>query len=114
MNHDDQQEEYKEFQAVMARHLAHLTAISARYTAKLLAPDRDWFFEQALEKAWERRKGFSPSKQRLVTWWDSICKEVAKSRPTWTVLTITGEKIVKGKHLHLWGLNCNGDWLDTI
>lgn len=112
MSYDPQ--EYKAFREVLVQHFAALADVSSRYTAKLLAPDRDWFFEQALEKAWERRKGFSPSKQRLATWWDSICKEVAESRPTWTVLTITGEKIVDGKHLRLWGLNCNGDWLDTI
>lgn len=106
--------EYKDFSKMLVRHLAALGNVSARYTAKLLADDRDWFFEQALNKAWAQRAKFSPSKQGLNLWWNSICKEVALSRTTWTVLTITGEKIVKGKHLHLWGLNCNGDFLDTI
>lgn len=112
MNYDEK--EYAEFRETLVRHLAALANVSARYTAKLLAPDRDWFFEQALNKAWEQRQGFSPSKQGLNLWWDGICKEVAQSRATWTVLTITGDKVVKGKHLHLWGLNCNGDFLDTI
>lgn len=112
MNHD--QQEYKEFQTTLVRHLAHLTDVAAKYTAKLLDADREWFFEQALNTAWERRRGFNPSKQALILWWDSICKDVARSRATWTVLTITGDKIVSGKHLHLWGLGCNGDWYDTI
>ena len=112
MNYDP--EEYAAFREMLVRHFAALTDISAKYTAKLLAADREWFFEQALEKAWEQRKGFSPSKQGLGLWWGSVCQEVAESRPFWTVYTITGEKIVKGKHLRLWGLNCNGDFLDTI
>lgn len=106
--------EYAAFRDMLVRHFSILTNVSARYTAKLLVDDRDWFFEQALERAWQQRDGFNPSKQRLGLWWDSICQKVAESRPTWTVLTITGEKIVNGKHLRLWGLNCNGDWLDTI
>lgn len=112
MNYDPK--EYAAFRETLVQHLASLADISAKYTAKLLAPDRDWFFEQALEQAWEQRNEFNPSRQQLKLWWNSICKQVAESRPQWTVLTITGEKIVKGKHLHLWGLNCNGDFLDTI
>lgn len=112
MNYD--QKEYAAFREMLVRHFAALTGVTARYTAKLLVNDRDWFFEQALNLAWDRRNNFSPSKQGLALWWDGICKEVALSRATWTVFTITGDKIVKGKHLHLWGLNCNGDWMDTI
>lgn len=112
MSHDPQ--EYKAFKQGLLNHFAQLTNISAKYTAKLLAPDREWFFEQALNLAWERRNEFNPSKQVLTAWWAQICKDVALSRTTWTVLTITGDKIVKGKHLHLWGLNCNGDIYDTI
>lgn len=112
VNYD--QKEYAEFRETLVRHLAALTNVAARYTAKLFAVDRDWFFEQALNRAWELRNDFSPCEQGLNIWFDRICKEVALSRTTWTVLTITGEKIVSGKHLHLWGLNCNGDFLDTI
>lgn len=106
--------EYNAFREMIVRHFASLVDVSSRYTAKLLLTDREWFFDQALEKAWERRRGFNPSRQRLTKWWNEICKEVAKSRPEWTVLTLTGEKIVKGKHLHLWGQGNNGDPLDTI
>jgi hypothetical protein len=108
------QTEYAAFREIVVRHFAHLVDVSSRYTAKLLHDDREWFFEQALNLAWERRKGFNPSRQVLTLWWSDICRDVALSRTTWTVLTITGDKIVKGKHLHLWGLGCNGDWYDTI
>jgi len=108
------EKDYADFREVLTRHFASLADISAKYTAKLLDADREWFFEQALNKAWEQRKGFCPSKNALTLWWSKICKDVAESRSTWTVLTITGDKIVKGKHLHLWGLGCNGDWYDTI
>jgi hypothetical protein len=111
---NDDQKEYAEFRDTIVRHLAALTDISAKYTAKLLDADREWFFEQALNRAWEQRKGFNPSKQALTLWWTQICRDVATSRVTWTVLTITGDKVVSGKNLHLWGLGCNGDWYDTI
>ena len=66
--------EYAEFKQMLVRQFATLTDISAKYTAKLLAHDRDWFFEQALEKAWEQRFALDPSRQRMGLWWDSICK----------------------------------------
>jgi hypothetical protein len=105
--------EYRAFAGAMADRMQILSEITSHYIGKLDKEQSDYFIETALEKMWECRKSVrSPTLIRKH--WRYACTFAAKSRETWTVHTITGDKIVPGAELYLWGVGRNGDVLDTI
>jgi hypothetical protein len=105
--------EYRAFVSAMTDRMQILAEITSHYTGKLDKEQSDYFIETALEWMWEFRKALNnPTLVRKR--WTTACNFAAKSRDTWTVRTITGDKIVPGTELHLWGVGRNGDVLDTI
>lgn len=105
--------EYRVFVNAMTDRMQILAEITSHFIGKLDKEQSDYFIETALEAMWEHRKSLGgPTAVRKR--WTAACKKAALSRDTWTVRTITGNKIVPGKELHLWGVGRNGDVLDTI
>lgn len=105
--------EYRAFASAMADRMQILAEITSHYVGKLDKEQSDYFIETALELMWEFRKSLdSPTLVRKR--WTAACNRAARSRETWTIRTITGNKVVPGTELHLWGVGRNGDVLDTI
>lgn len=91
--------DYAAFRAFIVQHFAALTEISSRYTLQMVDETREEFFELTLQRAWDTQQDWNPSGTSFVRWWTGCCEHAARSKDEWTVLTITGWKIVKGKHL---------------
>jgi hypothetical protein len=93
--------EYGEFSAIIGDHFAPLSVVTARFTSRLNAQDRDFFIEQLLEMAWERRERINPEKQSLIRFWDDCCIAVARIRKEWTIWYSHGPKVIKWRQLGL-------------
>lgn len=87
------------FEDMIRRHTAALNDILARYVGRLSRRDREWFIGNTLEIAWENRSMFDPTKRHLIAYWEDCCRETARSRPTWRVITTTGYATVKNRRL---------------
>lgn len=106
--------EYRAFVSAMADRMQILAEITSHYIGKLDKEQSDYFIETALERMWIYRQSLTRSIPLIRKTWIAACQHAAHSRAEWTVKTITGDKIVKGTQLHLWGVGRNGDVLDTI
>lgn len=94
-----EEKERLQFEEMIKRHLAALNDILSKYVARLSRSDREWFTDKVLAIAWENRQMFDPTKRHLIAYWEDCCAEIARSRPTWQVVTTTGYETIKSRRL---------------
>lgn len=87
------------FEQFIRAHIAALLEASGKYTRRLSAEDRDWFFEQALKRAFARRLAFNPKYESVTQWFEKCLTDTAESRKKWLVLHVDGWREVQGTRL---------------
>ena len=92
----DDVEAFREF---MSRHLARFSDLSAEWTSRLCASDRDWLIATAFNVAYARRYALDPRRQSPVRWFESCMQEAADKRPHWWTITSTGWVSVPSREL---------------
>lgn len=83
----DDVEAFREF---MSKHIARFSDLSAEWTSRLCAQDRDWLIGAAFNIAYARRHEVDPRRQSIVRWFESCMQEAASRRPYWSTITLTG------------------------